>query len=180
MSTWLSQQCSLRHVGVEGYALDLNSVHMVNLARPLQTLRAALRQPDILDLALLFQLLELLHGLFDRRLAIETMGVVEVDVRDAQATEGLLAGSTAVLGRGVDSAVALLVDLVGEFGGEEDVIALAWVGLEPLACSVIVSLCELRCEDVWNQSYRGDPRCPGTCRRCPRRARHPGTTCPGP
>jgi hypothetical protein len=44
---------------------------------------------------------------------------------------------TAILWARIDGPVAILVHLVGKLGGEEDVLALSRVGLEPLACETV-------------------------------------------
>lgn len=112
---------------------------MLDLASPTQGLAAALRQPNVLDHPLLLQLLELFHRLLDGSFAVEAVRVVEVDVRYSEAGEGFLAGFAAVFGAAVYEGLVVLVAAVGEFGCEEDLFALAGVGLEPFACSFVGS-----------------------------------------
>lgn len=49
---------------------------MLDLAGSTERLAAALRETDVLDLALVLQLLQLLDRLLDRGLAIEAVGIV--------------------------------------------------------------------------------------------------------
>jgi hypothetical protein len=117
-----------------------------DLAGTAERLAAALRQTDVLDLALILQLLQLLNSLLNGSDTIEawtqsvydfhaanngfvilTVSVVEVDLLDLQSAEGLFASSTSVFRRAVNAAVAVLVDLVGELGREEDLLTLPWV-----------------------------------------------------
>ena len=92
----------------------------------------------MLDLALILELYERLHGLLDGRLAVETVHVVEIDKGEAQAAQALCAGLLAVLWRRVDGSAAVLLDHVGKLGRQEDVLALAGVLLEPCAEQVLV------------------------------------------
>lgn len=86
---------------------------MRDLERSFERIRRHLTQADIADLSLPFQLHHGFHGLFDRGLFVDSMDVVEVDLLDAEAVEGSLAGGQAVFGRRVDRAF-LGCELVGK------------------------------------------------------------------
>ena len=64
--------------------LNLNSIDVLDFAGALQRLGAALGETKVLDLALVLELLHLLDSLLDRSHLIQTVAVVEVDVRDAE------------------------------------------------------------------------------------------------
>lgn len=114
---------------------------MLDLASTPERLGAALRQTEVLDLALLLQLLHLLDRLLNGRHLVQAVAVVEVDMGDAEALQRTLARLAGVLRGGVDVARAVLAHRVGELGREEDVLALAWVLLEPLACGKLLVKC---------------------------------------
>lgn len=95
---------------------------------------AAFGETEIFDFSLGFELGHGFHCLLDGGFAVEAVGVVEVDVVDAETGEGFFAGFEAVLRGRVNTAVSLVVDGVGELGGQEDVVALAGVLLEPFSC----------------------------------------------
>lgn len=114
---------------------------MLDLASTPKRVGAALRQAEVLDLALLLQLLHLLDRLLNGRHLVQAVAVVEVDVGDAEALQRTLARLASVLRGGVDVARAVLAHRVGELGREEDVLALAWVLLEPLACGKLLVKC---------------------------------------
>lgn len=106
---------------------------MVDFACSAERVGTALGQSNVLDLALLLERLQSLHRLLYWCHSVQTMRIVQVDVRDAQALQRLLAGLTAVFGRAVDSPGTIGVDFVGELGSQEDVLTLAGVLLEPFA-----------------------------------------------
>lgn len=60
------------------------------------------------------------------------MAVVKVNLADPETLQALRACFLTVLGAAVDTAGAVWQDSVGEFGGEEDFLALARVVLEPV------------------------------------------------
>lgn len=88
---------------------------MVNLASAAKRVGTAFRQADILNLALLLELLHSFHRFFDRRLPVKAVGIVEVDMIHTQALERLLAGLPAVFGAAVNMALAFSVTPVGKF-----------------------------------------------------------------
>ena len=61
--------------------LNLNSIDVLDLAGTPQGFGAALRETKILDLALMLELLHLLDSLLDRSDLVQTVAVVEVNVR---------------------------------------------------------------------------------------------------
>ena len=79
--------------------------------------------------------MQLLHDFdcdFDRLLGIRTMHVVQIDVVRLQTLQRFGALLTDVIWFVADRALAGLgVDVVGEFGGEEDCLASAGVAFEP-------------------------------------------------
>lgn len=85
----------------------------------------------MLRLTLILQLLHSLDSLFDRDLGIHSVGVVQIYVRHTQPTQTFGAGFLDVLGRAVDGAASIGVDYNGELGGQEDVLSLAGIRLEP-------------------------------------------------
>lgn len=113
---------------------------MLDLACTLQRLRAALGQTEVLDLALLLKLLHLLDRLLDRSDLVEAVAIVEIDVRNTEAPQRLLASLAQVLGARVDVAGAIFSHGIGKFGGEEDVLTLARVLLEPLSKQILAVL----------------------------------------
>lgn len=60
----------------EGRVFNLNCIDVLHLACSTKRFAAALRETDILDLALMFELLHLLDGLLHWGRAIESVGVV--------------------------------------------------------------------------------------------------------
>ena len=61
--------------------LNLNSIDVLDLAGTPQGLGAALRETKVFDLALVLELLHLLDSLLDRSDLVQTVAVVEIDVR---------------------------------------------------------------------------------------------------
>ena len=64
------------------------------------------------------------------------MHIVQINDVDAQSRQALLARLAAVLGRAVDPEPASSISAISEFGREKNMLALAGVGLEPLACDI--------------------------------------------
>lgn len=126
-------KANLIALDVEGErgVLDLNGIDMLDLAGSTEGFTAAFGQADILDLALLLELFQLLHRLLDRRLLAQPMNVVEINEREAQTPQGALTRGTTILGRAVHRAVALGIDFVCELGGEEYIVSLSRIRLEP-------------------------------------------------
>jgi hypothetical protein len=107
---------------------------MLNLTSPPKSLRANLGEAEILNLALLLQLLHLAYCLLDRRLLIYAVAVVKINTLDAKALQRLLASFAAVLGRRVCLDTGPVVfERQSEFRGQEDLLALAGVLSEPVA-----------------------------------------------
>jgi hypothetical protein len=71
------------------YALNLDSVNVFDFASTSQGLGATLGKTNVLDLALVLELLHLLDGLLDRSYLVQTVAVVEIDVRDLRVYSGL-------------------------------------------------------------------------------------------
>jgi hypothetical protein len=83
-----------------------------------------------LDFAFVLQLLHLFDSLLDRRLSVQTMGIVEIDHWQAQTLQRALTGLATVLGRAVYGAGPVLCHTIGKLCGKEDVLALARVCLD--------------------------------------------------
>lgn len=96
-----------------------------------------LREAEVGDLALVLELDHGADGVFDRGLAVDAVAVVQVDGGDAEAGEGFGARGFHVGWVAADGVLAVLVGGVGEFGGEEDVGALAGA-CEPFADELFV------------------------------------------
>jgi hypothetical protein len=148
------------------------------LAGTPESLRADFREAKVLDLALFLQLLHLKDRLLDRGLLVHAVAVIEIHTVNAEPFQRLLGRLAAVLGgRVCFEARPVGVHRQSEFGGEEDLLALAGVLLEPLACSKPSSdkdLGDTRERQTF-ETYLGDPRCHRTHPKCPKRADHPGT-----
>jgi hypothetical protein len=122
------------------------------------------------------------------------MCVVQVDVINSETRQRDVTCLLAVLGRRVDKRFTLAITLVCKFGGKKDVVALARVSLEPVACFDLVNMyfkatrdfimglpirsslsmymsvpCQLRvsCDQIQSSCYL----------LCPKRAPHLGTAC---
>src|SRR6185369_10138508 len=80
----------------------------MNLAGSSQRFRAALRQPDIADLAGLHELCERTDRLFNRHRAVDAMEIEEVEVICAQPLQALFAGRRYERRRVVDGELAFL------------------------------------------------------------------------
>src|SRR6185369_128069 len=80
----------------------------MNLAGSSQRFRAALRQPDIADLAGLHELCERTDRLFNRHRAVDAMEIEEVEVIRAQPLQALFAGGRDEPRRIVDGELAFL------------------------------------------------------------------------
>lgn len=63
------------------HILDLNSIDVLNLAGTPQGFGAALGETKVLDLTLVLELLHLLNSLLDRSDLVQTVAVVEINVR---------------------------------------------------------------------------------------------------
>jgi len=124
----------------ERRVLDLHGLDGVDLVRATQALARTLGQTQVLDLALVLELLHGLDRLLDGGFAVQTVCIVQVYGVEAETSQGGRAGLFAVFGRRVDAAVPLGVDFVGEFGREEDFLALVGVLLEPAACVFLLSV----------------------------------------
>jgi hypothetical protein len=119
---------------LEHNLLDLNSTNMLNLTSPPESLGADFREAEILDLALLLQLLHLLDSLLNRRLLIYAVAVIKINTLDAEALQRLLASFAAVLGSRVCLDTGPVVfERQSELRGQEDLLALAGVLSEPVA-----------------------------------------------
>lgn len=72
------QKADLRRLDVQAKwrVLDLKCVDVLHFACTTKRVGITLRQANVLDLALLLELLQLLNGQLNRRLAIETVSVV--------------------------------------------------------------------------------------------------------
>ena len=103
---------------------------MFDLAGAAERVGAALAEAEVFDLASLLKLGHHADSLLDGDVGVDAVAVVEVDVVDAEALEGFVAGFADVVGVVADFAAAIRRDEVGELGGEEDVVALAG-SLEP-------------------------------------------------
>jgi hypothetical protein len=79
------------------HSLDLNGVDVDDLAGSPESLGADLGETNVLDLALILELLHLPDGLLDRSLLVHAVTVVEVDVLHAEALQRALACFAAVL-----------------------------------------------------------------------------------
>ena len=88
---------------------------------------AASESPRIAHLALRHELTHRADCLFDRRVGVDPVLVVQVDVVDAEAAERGLAGLTDVLGPAVDAAVGRVVGVAhdAELGGDDGHVASA-------------------------------------------------------
>lgn len=145
-----AQQVVVLNVEREGRVLDLDGVNVGDLAGAAQGGGAALAQAEVLDLA---GVLELLHGAdgdLDGLVLVEAVAVVQVDVGQAQAGEGLVDGAVDV--GWVVAGAALAgggVEGDGELGGQENVVALAWVLLEPSAEEVLAVAVDYAGTSVW-------------------------------
>lgn len=123
----------------EGGVFDLHGVDVDDLTGALQRFGAAFAQAEIFDFAAVLKFLHLRDGDFDGLRGLHAVAVVQVDGVDAETFQGFLAGCVDVFGFVADAALAGLgVDEVGEFGGEEDLLALSGVLLEPFAEEVLV------------------------------------------
>lgn len=111
---------------------------IAHLAGSSKTVGTAFAQAQVLDLALVLQLLHGLDGGFDGLAGVQSMGVVQVDLVDAQPPQRLVAGLPHVLGLVPHGSRARLgIDKIAKLGGQEDVLALARVVLEPLAQEIL-------------------------------------------
>lgn len=129
-----TQQLIVLNLERERRVLDLHGINVRDFARATKRLGATLAQAEILDLAGVLELLHLADGNLDRLVLVQPVAVVQVHVGQAQPTERLVDGAVDVLGLVADAELARVgVAVAGELGGEEDVLALAWVALEPLA-----------------------------------------------
>jgi hypothetical protein len=116
------------------HLLDLNSTNVLNLTSPPKSLGADFREAEILDLALLLQLLHLLDSLLDRCLLIYAVAVVKINTLNAKAFQRLLASFAAIFGSRVCLDTGPVVfEWQSEFRGQEDLLALAGVLSEPVA-----------------------------------------------
>ena len=85
MSTCISVSLAVgNHCNKGRYILNLNSVDVLDLAGASQGFGAALGETKVLDLTLVLELLHLLHSLLDRSHLVQTVAVVEVDVRHTE------------------------------------------------------------------------------------------------
>ena len=82
-----------------------------------------LRQPDVLDLACVHELGERAHRLFDRRVGVDPVLVVEVDVVHVQPAERGVDRLPHVIGRAVDRSPAVVEPPVAELRCEDHLVA---------------------------------------------------------
>jgi hypothetical protein len=83
-----------------------------------------LGEAEVRHLAGVDELLHRTDRLLDRRVAVDAVLVIEVDVIDAEPFEARVAGLVHVLGPAVDAdPAAVLVPFVAELGGEDDLLA---------------------------------------------------------
>src|SRR5208282_2881623 len=96
----------------------------MNRVRAANRIYARLRQSEVADFSLAYQLSHRTDGFLDRHLLVYAMLVVEIDVVDAEALQRRIAGGAHVLGTAVDRALAVGQDLVGELGRDDDAVAI--------------------------------------------------------
>lgn len=69
------------------HILNLNGINVLDFAGTPQGLGAALRETKILDLTLMLELLHLLDSLLDRSDLVQTVAVVEINVRHTKTSQ---------------------------------------------------------------------------------------------
>ena len=107
--------------------LGLQRGDRVHGAGAAQRLGARLGQPEVADLALLHELGHRADGLLDRRVGVDAVLVVEVDVVDAEAPQRSLGRLAHVLGPAADAAGGRVVGVAddAELGRQHDLVAAA-------------------------------------------------------
>ena len=104
--------------------LALQRGYLVHGVRASDRLDARLGEADVADLALRDQLGHGADGVLDRRVGVDAVLVVEVDVLDAETPQRSLACASHVRGRTVDRAVGRVgFELDAELGRQEDLVA---------------------------------------------------------
>ena len=104
--------------------LGLERRDRVHRVRPANRGGRRLREAEVLHLAGLHELLHRTDRLFDRRVEVDAVLVVEVDVVDAEPLEARVTGLANVLGAAVDAdPAAVRIALVAELRREHDLVA---------------------------------------------------------
>lgn len=124
---------SIWSVDNDSRIFDLHSVNVDNFASTAKGIGAAFRDTNILDLALFLELLQALHGLLDRSLAIKAMNVVKIDIWQPKTLERFLNRCTSIFWCAVDYTGTVGLAFVRKLGCEEDIITFVGIALEPLA-----------------------------------------------
>ena len=112
---------------------------MVDFAGAAEGFGGAFAETEVFDLACFFEFDHGLDGGFDGLLRIDAVAVVEVDTVDVQALEGLVACLADVGGFVADGAGAVGCGVIGEVGGEDDLVSFA-CSLEPSVRQVGLSM----------------------------------------